>query len=84
MRRGIGIALAVVAVVVGSAEAGAWDCWGGWDPSEPCTSQASSCGSCQGCCTMIFDCRVLRGRNYHVALTEYSACSGHCLTDWCS
>lgn len=62
-----------------------WDCYGGWDPNQTCTSQASSCGSCGSCCTIIFDCNSARsGKFRHLAMTEYGAYQGHCLTDWCS
>lgn len=58
------------------------DCYG-WNPNQACEAQATSLGSCLGCCGMIYDCRVFSGRCgvfcREIALTEFSACQGHCM-----
>jgi len=76
--------LAAAVMIAAAQPALAWNCWGGWDPHQTWSAQASSCGSCGSCCMIIFECRIVRGKEYRIAMTEYSACQGHCVTDWCS
>lgn len=78
------VLVAAAVTIAAAPPVAGWDCYAGWNPNQECTSQASTCGSCWSCCTIIFDCNTLRGKNRHIAMTEYNACSGHCYTDWCA
>jgi|GEM_PF-2926042 len=81
-KRFVGAALLVFALAVVSEQAAAWDCYGGFNPNATCSSQTTTLGSCLGCCEIIFDCRLVNGKSIHVAPSEFSACNGHCITDF--
>lgn len=75
------VLVAAAVTIAAAPPVAGWDCYGGWNPNQTCTSQASSFGSCWGCCNIIFDCNIFRGKDRLHALSEFDACSGHCMTD---
>lgn len=75
--------VAVVLMLASTPSAVSWDCYGGWNPNETCSSQTSSCGSCGGCCEIVYECNIYHRRPPYIALTEFHACHGLCLVDWC-
>ena len=81
------IVLAACLVFAGLAVAGAIDdCVDatGFDNNTICSAQTTSLGQCNMCCTAIANCTLWYGnmRERHTALSENSACDGHCITDF--
>lgn len=55
----------------------------GYNATQTCAAQTATCTECLSCCTAIYQAKICKGSNQQIALSEKSACEGHCTTDRC-